>query len=127
MAYGYGGPSSPDETVGALVDTNPREALRVGLEIFQHRYGLEVTGRMDAATSALMKMSRCGNKDILSKDDMSMSGVSGRRKRYLAQGNPWPRTDLTYSILQYPRDNDMSNSDVDTEIRRAFQVFKLKI
>ena len=87
MQYGYAGESSPDPNVASLMDSNPREAMRVGLEIFQDRYGLPVTGEMDEATSELMRMPRCGNKDIMSMDDMMpVAGDAGRKKRYLAQG-----------------------------------------
>ena len=92
--YGYAGEGNPDPDVQALMDTDPTKAMKVGLMMFQERHsdwGLEMTGEMDDQTMELMCMGRCGDKDIMTMDDMMpmehMGDLSGRRKKRYALGS----------------------------------------
>ncbi|OCT96141.1 hypothetical protein XELAEV_18013824mg [Xenopus laevis] len=71
-------------------------------------FGLEVTGRLDEKTKALMKQPRCGVPDV------------GRFSTF--SGNPmWKKKDLTYRIKNYTP--DVTRNEVDQAIQKAFKVW----
>ena len=55
---------------------------------FQEFYGLQVSGKLDDSTIALMKKPRCGMND---------PPLDGRIPRYVTRGK-WSKTDLKYYI-----------------------------
>ena len=60
-------------------------------------------------------MPRCGNKDIVSVQDMAK-----RKKRFVLYGKKWNRKELTYIITHY--NPELSREEVDIEIERALKV-----
>ncbi|XP_054830872.1 matrix metalloproteinase-27-like [Eublepharis macularius] len=76
------------------------------IQQMQEFLGLNVTGKADADTLALMQQPRCGVPDIAS---------------FVLALPGWSKTKLTYRILNYTP--DMKAADVDTAIERAFNVW----
>ncbi|XP_063807600.1 matrix metalloproteinase-18-like [Pseudophryne corroboree] len=74
----------------------------------QKFFGLEVTGKLDTNTMEIMHQPRCGFIDV--GQFSTFPGNSG-----------WRNRDLTYRILNYTP--DMTRSEVDVAIQRAFQVW----
>ncbi|KAI4877796.1 hypothetical protein NFI96_012650 [Prochilodus magdalenae] len=72
----------------------------------QKFFGLKVTGLLDKETMAVMKKPRCGISDMA---------------RFSTLGRKWPKTQLTYRIVNYTP--DMPTAEVDNAIVRAFQVW----
>ncbi|XP_032076036.1 interstitial collagenase-like [Thamnophis elegans] len=88
------------------IDEN--EILTKDLKKMQEFFGLEVTGKPDLKTLAVMKKPRCGVPDL------------GTYR--LTDGNPkWEKTSITYRIVNYTP--DMPRSDTDEAIRKAFEVW----
>ncbi|XP_046645833.1 uncharacterized protein LOC124336177 isoform X2 [Daphnia pulicaria] len=83
---------------------------------FQSFAGLNKTGKLDTETKKLMNKPRCGVPDRVRPGSSST-----RQKRFALQGSKWPKKQLTYKIKKYT--TDMSKSDVDREIARAFQMW----
>ncbi|XP_077861501.1 stromelysin-3-like [Saccoglossus kowalevskii] len=81
---------------------------------FQAFVGLEITGKADEATLAMMNAPRCDVADIDSSD--------GRKKRYMAVAK-WQKNKLTYKITKYTGSPFLSQSDVDREIEKAFKLW----
>nr|XP_020667506.1 matrix metalloproteinase-27-like isoform X1 [Pogona vitticeps] len=69
-------------------------------------FGLNVTGKVNAATLEVMQQPRCGVPDI---------------GQYVLALPGWEKTKLTYRIVNYTP--DMEKADVDTAIQRAFEVW----
>ncbi|XP_077197649.1 matrix metalloproteinase-27-like [Paroedura picta] len=72
----------------------------------QEFFHLNVTGKTDADTLAVMQQPRCGMPDIAS---------------FVLALPGWSKTKLTYRILNYTP--DMKTADVDRAIERAFEVW----
>ena len=89
--YGYIPPN-------ALVRGNPTLPLKK----FQKTFGLKETGIADAATLALMKTPRCGNRDDLSYRDKA-----------------WYKKELTYYFHNYTP--DLSQAAIRSLTQRAFR------
>uniref|UniRef100_A0A183B684 ZnMc domain-containing protein n=1 Tax=Echinostoma caproni TaxID=27848 RepID=A0A183B684_9TREM len=104
---------------GSLMDP-PKEYVS-GLKQFQQRYGLPVTGELDATTSALLTAPRCGNPDqpifnrtrmpqfhVRQRTPVGEASASERRlrrtKRYLIgdEKMKWTKKKLTWQIRNYP-------------------------
>lgn len=83
--------SSPPEAVLGTFD----EATTIALRNFQQFHGLPITGILDEATVAQMSRPRCGFPDIPTHAGMS---------NFVAQGNRWDRTNLTYSFQEFSPD-----------------------
>nr|XP_020667508.1 interstitial collagenase-like isoform X1 [Pogona vitticeps] len=95
------------ENVGQLY-INETVATTEKLKEMQRFFGLEVTGKPDLETLAVMKKARCGVPDT---GDF-----------VLTDGNPkWETTTLTYRIVNYTP--DMHPSDVDRAIQKALEVW----
>lgn len=85
-AFGH----SPIGTYGAF-----DEATVTALKNYQKFFDLPVTGVLDEATVAQMQEPRCGFPDI-----PSSTGIA----EYVAQGNRWDRTNLTYGFNEFSPD-----------------------
>ncbi|XP_046456176.1 matrix metalloproteinase-9-like [Daphnia pulex] len=98
------------------------ESFRSAIEDFQSFAGLKKTGEIDNETCEVMSKPRCGVPDRIRPGHSST-----RQKRFVIQGtfiqigSIWPKKQLTYKIKNYTP--DMSQSDVDREIARAFQMW----
>lgn len=98
---------------GSLVS---QSSIKNAIQDFQRFAGLNQTGEMDNETVVMMNMPRCGVKDKVGH------GLEARRKRYTLQGSRWRVKELTYRLAKYPSAR-ISKSDVDAEIKKAFQVW----
>jgi len=96
-----------------------KDGLKKYIMEFQQFAGLNITGELDEITVKMMNMPRCGLKD---KVGMKMTNHT-RSKRYALQGSRWRVKDLTYKISNYPTSNDLTRRDVDTEIKKALNVW----
>ena len=76
-----------------------------------------MTGELDDETLELMKMPRCGVKDVVGKN------MGSRSKRFALQGSRWRVDTLLYKISQYPSRGSMTKADVDKVIREALGVW----
>ncbi|XP_046457263.1 uncharacterized protein LOC124204261 [Daphnia pulex] len=92
------------------------ESFRKAIEDFQSFAGLNKTGKLDTETKKFMNKPRCGVPDRVRP-----GSSSDRQKRFALQGSKWPKKQLTYKIKNYT--TDMTKSDVDREIARAFQMW----
>jgi hypothetical protein len=70
-------------------------ATTTALRNFQQFNGLPMTGVLDQATVAHMGQPRCGFPDIPSDQGIS---------NFVAQGNRWNKTDLTYGFQEFTPD-----------------------
>ncbi|XP_072259178.1 matrix metalloproteinase-18-like [Pyxicephalus adspersus] len=78
------------------------------LREMQQFFGLNVTGKLDDKTVALMQKPRCGVSDIGEYSTVSKSSA-------------WQKTDLTYKIVNFTP--DMPQADVEYSLARAFKVW----
>ncbi|CAG0923766.1 unnamed protein product [Notodromas monacha] len=88
MTFGYL-PQS-DFEIGNL---RTEEELINAIKEMQTFAGIPATGKIDEKTLKLMHTPRCGLPDV----DKSFGGDRTRPKRYLLQGQRWPRTALTWT------------------------------
>ncbi|GAA2005939.1 matrixin family metalloprotease [Microbacterium ulmi] len=72
------------------------------LQTFQARYGLPVTGVVDAATLALLEKPRCGFPDTA---------------EFVAQGNKWTTNDLRYGFIEFT--GDLTQAQARTAVATA--------
>ncbi|KAM9846588.1 matrix metallopeptidase 30 [Aulostomus maculatus] len=93
----------------------PSSILRSDLESFedtlrkmQEYFGLEVTGQLDSNTIEVMTRPRCGFTDVT-----RYGHFDGQPK--------WDKSVVTYRIIEYTP--DLSQSDVDTTITKALQLY----
>ncbi|ETE65860.1 hypothetical protein L345_08366, partial [Ophiophagus hannah] len=92
----------------AKIRMDENEILTKDLKKMQEFFGLNVTGKPDLKTLAVMKKPRCGVPDLGSFA--------------FPDGNPkWEKTSITYRIESYT--SDMHPSDTDEAIRKAFEVW----
>ena len=75
----------------------------------------DVLGTLDDDSMNLMNTPRCGMKDMDSFADMM-------RKKRFALGTRWPRTDLTWRIVN--RTPDLPAAQVDRIMQEALEVSK---
>lgn len=94
------------------------QILSSAIKDMQHFYGLEVTGRMEAATMRAMKLPRCGVPDRF--EEASEGNV--RRKRFALTGHKWDKDKINYSIQNHsPK---VSREQSYEAIQSAFRVWK---
>ena len=93
--------------------TSSLQAISKAVAQFQAFAGLEETGQVDAATVELMRERRCGVKD----------SVQARRKRFALQGSRWRKRNITYRVSKYPSKAGLTRKDVDTTMKKAFEVW----
>ena len=65
-----------------------------------------------------MNTPRCGVKDNVGPADDAK-----RKKRYALQGSRWKKDILTYRISRYPTSGRLKKTDVDEQIKNAFQIW----
>ena len=87
------GAGVPDPRIRSMMNTDLAGARRMGIMMFQKKWHLAETGRLDRNTTRLMRMPRCGMSDIDSMSDMpDMGSVMGRvrerirHRRYTTEG-----------------------------------------
>ncbi|XP_029029002.1 collagenase 3-like [Betta splendens] len=80
------------------------------LSEMQKFMGLQVTGKLDAETLAVMKKPRCGVPDV----NMARFSTFGTNVK-------WQKNSLTYRIVNYTP--DMAKAEVDDSINKALQVW----
>jgi matrix metalloproteinase-14 (membrane-inserted) len=89
---------------------------------FQDFAGLELTGKLDAVTLELMKLPRCGVKDIIGTATAETGSSHSRRKRrYAVQGRRWIKRRLTWAVNKYTK--KISKQQVDKTVKRAFDMW----
>ncbi|KAF7657313.1 hypothetical protein LDENG_00028930 [Lucifuga dentata] len=88
--------------------TSGPDSVSAKLEEMQQFFGLQITGKLNAATLELMKKPRCGIPDI----KVGLFATHGAR---------WNKNDLTYRIENYTQ--DMSMSEIDYAIEKALDVW----
>ena len=106
LRFGYYSDSSSGKT-------SSLQAISKAVAQFQAFAGLDQTGQIDAATVELMRERRCGVKD----------SVQARRKRFALQGSRWRKRNITYRVGKYPSKAGLSRKDVDTTMKKAFEVW----
>ncbi|TSM28229.1 Collagenase 3 [Bagarius yarrelli] len=82
--------------------------MSIKVSEMQQFFGLNVTGTLTAETLEMMKKSRCGVPDVFAKEDKASKAK-------------WPRTTLTYRIVNYTP--DMSVAEVDSTMAKALQLW----
>ncbi|XP_043260687.1 matrix metalloproteinase-2 isoform X1 [Colletes gigas] len=108
MKFGYL-PQSDLETGNLRTD----DQLRSAIKHLQKFGGIPVTGKIDEATSKLMKLRRCGLPD---QPDPRYTRM--RHKRYTVQGQQWPHRNLTWS-LRTEQPSGLDTGDVRFELSKA--------
>ena len=91
---------------------------------FQHRFGLNVTGKINQETLDLMAQPRCGNVDSSNRvDKVPVKNIKkylrGRQKRYYAR-TKWRYNNLTYTFANFGDDEDLTPEEIRSQIRLAF-------
>ncbi|CAG0919792.1 unnamed protein product, partial [Notodromas monacha] len=112
MTFGYL-PQS-DFEIGNL---RTEEELINAIKEMQTFAGIPATGKIDEKTLKLMHTPRCGLPDV----DKSFGGDRTRPKRYLLQGQRWPRTALTWTITNFTK--DLAEEDVRNQLGRALSIW----
>lgn len=74
------------------------DATYAALRRYQQFFGLPVTGALDEATVAQMSRPRCGFPDL------PRGGGSTGVSSFVAQGNSWTNTNLTYGFQNFTGD-----------------------
>jgi matrix metalloproteinase-14 (membrane-inserted) len=98
------------------------ELLENAIMDFQDFAGLELTGKLDADTLELMKLPRCGVKDIIgTATEETGSSHSRRKRRYVLQGSRWLKRRLTWAVNKYTK--KFSKQQVDKTVKRAFDMW----
>ncbi|XP_061892067.1 matrix metalloproteinase-15-like [Entelurus aequoreus] len=95
------------------------QILSQAVSDMQRFYGLEVTGKTDAATIRAMRRPRCGLPD---KKADTEDGA--RRRRYALTGQRWDKDHLTYSILEQHIPPSLGAGRMHDAIGRAFDVWR---
>ncbi|KAM9321162.1 collagenase 3-like [Gastrophryne carolinensis] len=112
----------PDDTVSAedwkfaenylnkfyIITNKSRSTFVERIKQMQKFFGMKTTGILDTETMTMMKSPRCGMPDVA-----DFRAFPGRPR--------WPRTSLTYRILNYTP--DLPRSVVDDSIKSAFNVW----
>ncbi|KAG8195098.1 hypothetical protein JTE90_013576 [Oedothorax gibbosus] len=106
--YGYL-PASDPGSGNLRSERHLKEAIRA-MQRFGH---LKPTGIVDGPTLQLMKRRRCGVPDVV---------VGAERvRRYALQGQKWPGSNLTWSVISRESDSDIRM--VRSQLLKAFEVW----
>ncbi|KAM6936888.1 matrix metalloproteinase-15-like [Xenentodon cancila] len=95
------------------------QILSKAISDMQRFYGLQVTGEMDAATTAAMRQPRCGVPDRKPEDLVDRA----RKKRYALTGQQWDKDHITYSIMNQNIPSSLGEERAYDAIRRAFDMW----
>jgi peptidoglycan hydrolase-like protein with peptidoglycan-binding domain len=96
------------EAAEGMFDDATEEALRN----YQRFHGLPVTGELDQVTVAEMQKPRCGFPD---------KPTSTGSSRFVAQGNRWDHTNLTYRVVSFTA--DLTQAEILTAVRQALDLW----
>jgi len=105
--YGY----LPADTTLARASVSG-EKMREAVRQFQASAGLDQTGQVDNNTLEMMKMPRCGVRD-----------VGNKTARFVPTGPIWQRSHLTYRITKYSK-HHLTRAKIDKEFRKAFALWE---
>lgn len=86
------------------------EATLMALQNYQQFHGLPLSHLLDEATIAQMSLPRCGVPD-----------APARVGEFVAQGNKWSKTDLTYGLQEFT--SELTPSQIRTAIASAFRLW----
>ncbi|XP_052468079.1 matrix metalloproteinase-25-like [Carassius gibelio] len=93
--YGYLPP--PDPHTGKL---QTKEGIERAIKEMQRFAGLKDTGKLDSDTLKLMNTPRCSLPDIIGSEDKLKK--RRRKRRYATTGLRWKKSEVTWSIHNYP-------------------------
>ncbi|XP_052468081.1 matrix metalloproteinase-25-like [Carassius gibelio] len=93
--YGYLPP--PDPHTGKL---QTKEGIERAIKEMQRFAGLKDTGKLDIDTLKLMNTPRCSLPDIIGSEDKLKK--RRRKRRYATTGLRWKKSEVTWSIHNYP-------------------------
>ncbi|XP_072312248.1 matrix metalloproteinase-25 isoform X2 [Eucyclogobius newberryi] len=93
--YGYLPP--PDPRTSRL---QTKDGIEKAIRVMQRFGGVTETGVLDENTLKLMSAPRCSLPDIVGSEDMLKR--RRRRRRYALSGLKWHKTELTWSVHNYP-------------------------
>ena len=94
-------------------------ATESGLRRFQRHFELPVTGMLDEATVSMMSRPRCGFPDL--PVQRNRSADAGMVASFVAQGNKWSHTTITYDVDQYT--GDLSQAKIGTAVVTALTMW----
>lgn len=115
--YGYLPP--PDPRTGKL---QTKEGIERAIKEMQRFAGLKDTGKLDSDTLKLLNTPRCSLPDIIGSEDMLKK--RRRKRRYATTGLRWKKSDLTWSIQNYPSLPPLLQpNDVRTIMAYAFKAW----
>ncbi|EFX66406.1 matrix metalloproteinase 1 [Daphnia pulex] len=122
--YGYLIPALKNiSSSNALLFLVSKEAYRHAIAEFQSLAGLEPTGILNEKTLEWMNKPRCGVPDRDYHAPSAATPPLTRRKRFSVEDrNRWTKKHLTYDIKTYT--SQLSSSEVDHEIARAFKLWE---
>ena len=101
-----------DLTVSEAATGTFDDATEGALRSYQQFHGLPVTGELDQVTVAQMQKPRCGFPD-----QPTATGSS----RFVAQGNRWDHTNLTYRVVNFTA--DLTQAEILTAVRQALDLW----
>ncbi|XP_051523060.1 matrix metalloproteinase-25 [Myxocyprinus asiaticus] len=114
--YGYLPP--PDPRTGQL---QTKDGIERAVKEMQRFAGLKDTGKLDKDTLKLMATPRCSLPDIIGMEDMKKRR---RKRRYATTGLRWKKSDLSWSIQNYPSlPPQLQPADVNTIMAYALNVW----
>ena len=105
--YGARALEAPEPKVGKF-----DEATETALRNYQKFHQLPITGELDEATIAEMQKPRCGFPD-----NPQIAGF----QQFVAQGNRWDRTNLTYRIVNFTP--DLTQAEIRAAMREALNLW----
>uniref|UniRef100_A0A671KJ31 Matrix metalloproteinase-25-like n=1 Tax=Sinocyclocheilus anshuiensis TaxID=1608454 RepID=A0A671KJ31_9TELE len=115
--YGYLPP--PDPHTGKL---QTKEGIERAIKEMQRFAGLKDTGKLDSDTLKLMNTPRCSLPDIIGSEDKLKK--RRRKRRYATTGLRWKKSDLMWSIQNYPSlPPFLKPSEVDTIMAYALKAW----
>lgn len=88
------------------------DATLEALHHYQQFLGLPISDRLDEATAVEMSMPRCGVPD-----QGELSGLG----EFVAAGNRWPKTDLTYGFQEFT--TELTPQQIRSAIAAAFRLW----
>ncbi|ESO08440.1 hypothetical protein HELRODRAFT_110065 [Helobdella robusta] len=98
-------------------DENSNVTFRRSVEKVQKFAGANQTGDLNDETINLLMTPRCQNPDVFEKKN--------RTKRFLL-AEPWPSTNLTYKLANYPNKTiNLTNSGIDKIIRNSLATWAI--
>ena len=100
--------SAPQAEVEGAFD----EATETALRNYQRFHSLPISGILDEATIEMMNKPRCGFPD---------NPTAGLSSRFIAQGNRWNRTVLTYRVTNFTP--DLTAAEIRTAMRQALDLW----